>query len=127
MYKIGDKVETPQFTGIIEKVYESGVKVNGKMFPFKNIKPYKSAHKKLLALGYICKTNNSTIEFTKEFKEKYARYGTVITIQVKEKSYSGFSFYDDLFNSQYRTHEMKFDLTLSRILTQYLEELEAKE
>ena len=99
MYKIGDKVETPQFTGIVEKVYESGVKVNGKMFPLKDITPYRTAHEKLIEMGY---------ELTKRSDYVFYRHDDLPRVTIySDKTYSC----------------SDTNLVLSRILTQYLEEL----
>ena len=102
MYKIGDKVETPHFTGIVEKVYESGVKVNGKMFPLKDIKPYRTAHEKLIEMGY---------ELTKRTDYVFYRHDDLPRVTIySDKTYSC----------------SDTNLALSRILTQYLEEMEEK-
>jgi hypothetical protein len=84
---------------------------------------YKSAHDKLIEMGYVKKVNKNTVDYIKETKDTYRRYGSRITIHLKEKLYSGVTFNDDLFNAQYHTSEMAFDLELSLILTQYLEDL----
>lgn len=132
MYKIGDKVETPygigKITYISEYITQKGFHIqlkNGNVeFTANHLKPYTSAHDKLIVLGYEKTVNKTTVDYIKETKDTYRRYGNRITIHLKEKLYSGISFNDDLFNSQYHTSEMAFSLKLSRILTQYLEELE---
>jgi hypothetical protein len=83
----------------------------------------KSANDKLIGLGYVKKVNDTTIDYIKETNDTYSRYGRVIKINLKSKTYSGYSFNDDLFNSQYHKGEISVDLQLSLILTQYLEEL----
>ena len=104
MYKRGDKVETLDYgTGEIIRVNDDGayhihVK-NAYVNLFdKEIKPYKSAHDKLIELGYV-----------KTHRDGYVKYdGEKIIIIYDDKTYSC----------------VDTDLELSRILTQYLEELE---
>lgn len=116
MYKIGDKVETPQFTGVVEKVYESGVKVNGKMFPLKDIKPYRTAHEKLIEMGYEV--------FDEDHMGIIYRDKTCyINISKIDKSY----WLEGRPRGDYIVNVPEVGLTLSRILTQYLEEMEGKQ
>ena len=131
-YKIGQKVETEQ--GLIAEVISvetwGTIKVMGNGFMMETIaeklKPYKTPHERLLEMGYVKKINKNTVDYIKETKDTYRRYGNRITIHTKEKLYSGIAFNDDLFNSQYHKSEMAFTLELSHILTQYLEELNEK-
>jgi hypothetical protein len=126
MYKIGDKVETPQFTGIVEKVYESGVKVNGKMFPLKDIKPYRTAHEKLIEMGYEEKIHDTVVKSDVESGryKQYAKNYEVILIDVENREFTTYTLYNGdkgVSDVSWVSHE------LSRILTQYLEEMEGKE
>lgn len=116
MYKVGDKVETPLGVGVIKWIDKASknedegfdtIYVSIKHFPEiefneRHIKPYRTAHEKLIEMGY---------EF--EQLEGYKIYRHI------EKSIIG--VYED---KTYCCVEV--DLDLSRILTQYLEELEGE-
>ena len=69
------------------------------------------------------KSTEGVITFELKSEETYRRYGNIITIHVQERMYSGFRFNDDLFNSRYTTSPMTFDMTITKILLQILEEL----
>lgn len=103
MYKIGDKVETPHGVGRVDKVFDSGLRVNfggSKLIPLKDVKPYTSAHDKLIKLGY---------EFQQYDNFKKYMHDELATVRVdNDKTISCY----------------EITLELSRILTQYLEELE---
>ena len=134
-YEIGQKVTTPHGDGVIismseiDNEYEVEYpykELTTSFFGIESLQPYKSPHDKLIEMGYVKKINKNTVDYIKETKDTYRRYGNRITIHTKEKLYSGIAFNDDLFNSQYHKSEMAFTIELSRILTQYLEELNGK-
>lgn len=139
MYKIGDEVETPIGTGTIKWIDKASknddegfdtlyVSIKGMPeieFNERFIKPYQSAHDKLLALGYERIENNEKYAVYKKIYEsdEYHSYYEKINIYKKIKKYDGTFYSNDNFNSQYHYHQLSFNLELSRILTQYLEEL----
>ena len=69
------------------------------------------------------KSTDKVIKFELKSEETYRRYGNVITIHVQERKYDGYRFNDDLFNQNYTTSPMTFDMDTARILLQILEEL----
>ena len=108
MYKIGDKVETEKGNGIIVAIngYEEPlfiVEINkiGKWgFHGYEITPYQTAHEKLIEIGY---------ELTKRSDYVFYRHDDLPRVTIySDKTYSC----------------SDTNLALSRILTQYLEELE---
>ena len=121
MYKIGDKVETPIGIGIIKWIDKASknddegfdtlyVSING--FPEievneRHIKPYRTAHEKLIELGYRI---SQTTALTHSLYTIYDKDGSSITI-IERRS-----------GNAYKTRQ-EVSLELSRILTQYLEEL----
>lgn len=108
MYKIGDKVETEKGNGIIvaisgyeEQLYIVEITNIGNWgFNEHKLKTYRTAHEKLIEMGYESTNGNN---FTKYRHDELPR----ITI------------YNDNTYSSYDTN-----LELSRVLTQYLEEME---
>ena len=133
MYKIGDKVETPLGVGVIKSleetifedekgnpIYDYSVKLNNHydfytenkldkiIFLSYVIKPYKSAHDKLIELGYRFWDNSNGLQYNKNHIE--------ILIDKEEKKYKVYWMVD------FQAYDV--DIELSRILTQYLEELE---
>ena len=106
MYKIGDKVETPLGVGKVS-ISATGYMVNIKgyqvVFEADVVTPYQSAHDKLLAMGYEFNKRNDYVIYTHDELSRVTIY--------RDKTYSCGDA----------------NLTLSRILTAYLEELEGKE
>lgn len=125
MYKVGEKVETPFGIGIVvgkrvamrhdDIIFE--VEIKGIKIDFRNtqVTPYQSAHEKLIELGYervdthyiLYKKNNGI----------HIEIDSDLTLMVYKEN-------DDFY---YTSSPVYINLQLSRILTQYLEELEAKE
>lgn len=132
MYKIGDKVETPLGIGIVvgkrvamrhdDIIFE--VEIKGIKIDFRNtqVTPYQSAHEKLIELGYEYSYKECGDELSDKWHTFYNKK-RFITIDVIVNNISGIGWYitfHDPFNCI-------ANIELSRILTQYLEELEAKE
>lgn len=69
------------------------------------------------------KSTEKIIKFELKSEETYRRCGNIINIHVQERKYDGFRFNDDLFNQNYTTSPMTFDMDIARILLQILEEL----
>lgn len=116
MYKIGDKVETPFGVGRVDKVFDSGLMVflgGSKLIPLKDVKPYQSAHDKLIEMGFVVVEDN-VAWIAYEYKK--AEY----LIRFCKGSKQVGVYHDIDTNANYRY----FGIELSRILTQYLEELE---
>ena len=112
-FKAGDKVETPFGVGIFERYVDGGfmsgslrvcyekVQTGGVYFWNEDdIKPYKTAHEKLIDMGYEFVKANNCVFYRHEELPKITIYN--------DKTYSC----------------SDADLELSKILTQYLEELE---
>ena len=123
-YKIGDKVETPFGVGIIthidefdneikEDIYWVQIKKAPEIyFNEEHLQYYKTAHDKLLELGWV--QQKGTAEHVKMYAhEDYDTGLLCINKDIKQWFYSLLT-YTDFF----------VDLELSKILTQYLEELE---
>ena len=116
MYKIGNNVE---YLNSVWEVCDSEIDsveiYNEKMgvniyVPINDVKPYQSAHDKLIALGWV---EDDRKEFT-----IYSKNSNEIYINKQRKTYQ-------LYSYQYITNgPMYVSLELSRILTQYLEEME---
>ena len=107
-YEIGQKVETEKGNGIIvgisgyeEQLYIVEITNIGKWgFNEHQLKPYRTAHEKLLEMGYECEERRD------------------VKIYRHENKISSVRVYDDNTISC-----NDIDLELSRILTQYLEEM----
>lgn len=116
MYKVGDKVIFHNKIRTVKEVLDessSHIVLDGDFYARKeNVTPYQSAHDKLLALGW--EEQPTTIKNNKRYDNEGD--GTIF-IDFEEKTYEAYENYEPY----------KIDLTLSCILTQYLEELEAKE
>lgn len=113
MLKIGDKVETPIGVGVVKVECEQDnyvveIRDYTALFNVSVLKPYTSAHDKLIALGYKHSNTSHGIEYSKNKMQ--------ILIDVEEKTYKVYWLVDD--------YAYEIDLELSRILTQYLEEME---
>lgn len=113
MYKIGDKVEYCGVVSTIVAINEAQRVMSvvykeeqeqGAVVGFDSVKPYRTAHEKLIELGWICKE----IYGGKKYIAPNLEHGTFIV-------------WDD---KTFTTSDC--DLELSRILTQYLEELEGE-
>ena len=113
MYKRGDKVETPLGIGKLS-IVASGVMVNIKghevVFRMDEIEPYKSPHDKLLALGFT-------------FLGKWTNGGEYDDYRYKIDNVWFLQIFHNINGLTYYTYDGRSDLELSRILTQYLEEL----
>lgn len=117
-FKIGDKVETPFGVGVVESIdcnkdFYIEFKNNSVIyFDVNDIQPCKSAHDKLLELGWV--EQKGLAEHIKMYAhEDYDTGLLCINKDIKKWFYSLLT-YTDFF----------VDLELSKILTQYLEELE---
>lgn len=137
MYKIGEKVETPIGIGIIKWIDKASknddegfdtlyVSIAGMPeieFNERHIKPYVSAHEKLLALGWEEKIHDITVKRDVESGryKQYVKGSEVILIDIEDKEFTTYT----LYNGSKGVDDVSWvNLTLSRILTQYLEELE---
>ena len=138
-YEIGQKVETPLGVGTVVKVYKKcpGLTDHTHLIRFdvdeKHIyaigfnegllKPYKTAHEKLLAMGWEEKLHDKAVE--EEVKEgiykQYVSYPYVILIDLELKEFTSYVLYT---GSSDVDDVSWINLELSRILTQYLEEME---
>ena len=118
MFKIGDKAETPLGIGIFQtystfsktsyiQLDKSEIRIDNE-----KVKPYKSAHDKLIELGFTFEISEleTFIQYTHERRDMR------IIINTIRKEYGVFHFTD--FNYRY------IDIKLSKILLQRLEELE---
>ena len=118
MYKIGDKVETPLgvakvlgINGLIG-TFEHQATLSTFEFPIGAVKPYRTAHEKLIEMGYEV--------FDEDHMGIIYRDKTCcINISKIGKSY----WLEGRPRGDYIVNVPEVDLTLSRILTQYLEEL----
>lgn len=78
-------------------------------------------HDKLLALGWR-KTDD--LRYEKILKQdNYQTIFMTIDIDKKDKTFSRTWNNYDYFNESYTTHRLTFDLELTKILVEYLEEL----
>lgn len=135
MYKIGDKVETPLGIGVIQSLEETifedekGNPIYDYAVKFENdydyytehkldkiiflnhvVKPYRTAHEKLIEMGYERVEDEDDDCFVYRKGLDYVTITKDGQVAVHDKNtYFGASY---------------FNITLSRILTQYLEELE---
>ena len=115
MYKIGDKVETPLGIGKLADISqnnETKYKVmhgaRSTWYAHDEITPYRTAHEKLIEMGYKRFNTSHGVEYNKEHCQ--------ILIDEQDKTYKVYWMVDDM--------AYWIDLELSRVLTQYLEELE---
>ena len=125
-YKIGQKVETPLGVGTVTVIdkdlkWNTLIAVNigklsidyiGLVFKESDITPYKSAHDKLVEMGFVIVEDNIAWVV---YEYKKAEY--VIRFCKGSKQVGVYHDYED--NANYRYISLK----LSRILTQYLEEM----
>ena len=126
MYKIGDKVETPLGIGvvvgkrvamrhddIIFEVENKGIKVD---FRNTHVTPYRTAHEKLIEMGW---------EYSDRQSGKLHKVYYIENPNDNQKYELVFDKYEHgwVYNLN---NEIIVDIILSRILTQYLEELGEK-
>ena len=114
MYKIGDYVKSFIGIGCIEDEYKElnnhfivNVKGNRYILSASELEKYKTAHEKLLEMGW-------------KFSEctgckLYQRKGGFVEFNIEQKTYTIYTL---------NNYDVNINLELSRILTQYLEELE---
>ena len=112
-YEIGQKVETPLGVGTISYIDSefAWVSIKGTPeieFDIRHLKPYKTAHERLLEMGW------EDVETYSVDIIEYRKDGSEIYVYKRDKKYEA---YDGL-SSAY-----SMNLELSRILTQYLEEM----
>ena len=133
MYKIGDKVETPlgigviigkrvamQHDDIIFEVENKGIKVD---FRNTHVTPYRTAHDKLIEMGYEEKIHDTAVKHDVESGryKQYAKNYEVILIDIEDREFTTYT----LYNGSKGVDDVSWvNHKLSRILTQYLEELE---
>lgn len=117
MYKIGDKVETPFGVGKVLNIngligtFEQQATLSTFEFPIGDVKPYRTAHEKLIELGW----ENKLYE---RDTRRYEAYNMWVIFDVTNKTYT----INKLVGIAIICPNI--DIALSRILTQYLEELE---
>lgn len=133
-YEIGQKVETEKGNGIIvaisgyeEQLYIVEITNIGKWgFNEHQLKPYKTAHEKLIEMGYEYEEHKQGHRYIHRENKDY------IDIDLFRESYYHFEFkYQRDYRKtpypirHYRTtpYPISTNLELSRILTQYLEEM----
>ena len=131
MYKIGDKVETPHGTGLVVGYHETydmyivDLKGDFKTQQYKpeHLQPYRTAHEKLIEMGYEKKIHDTVVKSDVESGryKQYAKGSEVILIDVEDREFTTYTLYSGdkgVSDVSWVNHK------LSRILTQYLEELE---
>lgn len=131
-YKIGDKVETPLGVGVITYIDSDGeidydywisIKETPPIsFDKKYIQSYKSAHDKLLELGFV-KTESGSYE-KKIISDTFIENTYTIKIDRKDKRIKTSYYYYNNFESRGSYDAMWLDELLLKILTQYAKELE---
>ena len=129
MYKIGDKVE---YLNNVWEVYDyeiDSVEIyNDKLginiyVPISDVQPYHTAHEKLIEMGYEEKIHDTVVKSDVESGKykQYAKNCEVILIDIKDREFTTYTLYSGdkgVSDVSWVNHK------LSRILTQYLEELE---
>ncbi len=116
-YEIGQKVETPLGVGEVIDVFTREdktiseckvcIKTYSVWFGVDDLKPYKTAHEKLIKMGFT-----ATLEFDK-YPIYRNNFGLELSFNPIEKTY---------YLTKWE-ESTKVSLELSRILTQYLEEM----
>ncbi len=121
-YEIGQKVETPlgvgEIVGVIEypkgygNTYRVDIKIKeeviNKMYDFDELKPYKTAHEKLLEMGYECDGTYDGKQYTNTKEDE------TLPVEINIDTHNKYYY---IPNNDY------VNLELSKILTQYLEEM----
>lgn len=124
-FKAGDRVETPFGVGIFQSYVDGGfmsgsfrvhyekVQTGGVYFWNEDdIKPYKTAHEKLIDLGW-------------EFWGEYLKYKQYEKFDETSRRTTSIRIYKDHHGIYYFLNNFTYvEKELSKILTQYLEELE---
>lgn len=132
MYKIGDKVETPLGIGKLvdvsqnnETKYKVAHGTRTTWYAHDEIKPYRTAHEKLLELGYEEKLYDTAVEYevSNGVYKQYVQYSKVILIDTQQRDFTTYTFHKV---SRGAIGELWVNSELARILTQYLEELEGE-
>lgn len=99
------------------------IKTHSVWFSVDNLKHYKTPHEKLLDMGFEEKIHDKTVE--REIKrgdyKQYVNYPFVILIDLNRKEFTTYTLYN---GSKNNADDVSWvSLELSRILTQYLEEM----
>lgn len=128
MYKVGDKVEYCGEVVEITQIFDSGncMVSNGTLEAYAHLSDldkYKSAHDKLIEMGYEEKIHDTVVKSEVESGryKQYVKGSEVILIDVKDGEFTTYTLYSGdkgVSDVSWVSYE------LSRILTQYLEELE---
>ena len=94
MYKIGDKVETPLGIGILvdvsqnnETKYKVAHGTRTTWYAHDEIKPYRTAHEKLIELGYEEKLYDIAVKYevTSGRYKQYVKYNEVILVDTQQR------------------------------------------
>ena len=123
MYKIGNTVKTEFGIGVVKDKYENlnnhfviNIRDVDIIVHVSEMEHYKTAHDKLIELGWEYK---GFVELRHIYEKKYPyKFKEHIIIFPKSKFY--------LTSTNSKGHSVLINIELSRILTQYLEELEEK-
>ena len=131
MYKVGDKVEyrgeVVKITQIFYSDSERACMVsNGTLEAYAHLSyldKHKSAHEKLIEMGYEEKIHDTVVKHDVESGryKQYAKNYKVILIDVEDREFTTYTLYSGdkgVSDVSWVNHK------ISRILTQYLEELE---
>ena len=130
MYKIGDKVEYCGEVVKITQIFDSGncMVSNGTLEAHAHLSyldKHKSAHEKLIEMRYEEKIHDTVVKSDVESGryKQYAKNSEVILIDIKDREFTTYT----LYNGSKGVDDVSWvNHKLSRILTQYLEELEWK-
>lgn len=125
MYKIGDKVEYYGKVETITKIFRDGfIELDNILLVHpEQLKPYRTAHEKLIEMGYEEKIHDVCVKREVE-NGKYKQYvngSEVILIDIKDREFTTYTLYN---GSKGISDVSWVSYELSHILTQYLEELE---
>lgn len=138
MYKIGDKVEYCGVVSTIVAINEAQRVMSvvykeeqeqGAVVGFDSVKPYHTAHEKLIELGFTYSKDGNNHQYEKTLsggRKDYNHNFMVIIVAEKEKMFKGYKSINDYFTGHFSTYELSFDLELARIMVQYLEELKGE-
>ena len=126
MYKIGDKVELDNEMYIIKGLDGDLAQIiNGhgsRIVDVSELTPYRTAHEKLIEMGYQEKIHDTIVKSDVESGryKQYAKGSEVILIDVEDREFTTYTLYSGdkgVSDVSWVNHK------LSRILTQYLEEM----